>query len=514
MLFNSYEFLIFFPLVTALFFLLPHRIRWAHLLLASFVFYMAFLPVYVLILIITILVDYCAGIIIERSAGARRKRYLIYSLIANIGFLCLFKYWDFFTTSLNDAFTLHLPLLRDMWLSHWIVTANNSVNTGLNHSIGTHLPLIQNVILPIGLSFHTFQAMSYTIEVYRGNQKAERHLGIYALYVMFYPQLVAGPIERPQNVLHQFHEVKKFSWDNLQSGLRLMAWGLFKKVVIADRISSYVDIVYNEPASFHYLNVIIATVLFAIQIYCDFSGYSDMAIGIARTMGYDLMINFNRPYFSKNIRQFWSRWHISLSTWFRDYLYIPLGGNRVSEARLYVNTAIVFVLSGFWHGANWTFIIWGSLHAVYTIVHIFYHKRLAAAGVITTPAPMNARRRLAGFFNFLFTFFFVCIAWVFFRAPSVHAAFEILHRMFSSAAGAVFEVALTGKKFHGEFGGTSIVISILMILFMLVVEWKVSPRLSGLDRRPVLDGTFMAVTTLLIVLFGVFSKASFIYFQF
>lgn len=326
MLFNSLEFALFFPIVTILFFMLPHKFRWLLLLLASCFFYMFFKPIYILILILTIVIDYYAGLWIAKTEDKRkRKRLLLLSIIANVGVLVVFKYYNFLVDNIN-------------------VVMNTLHTTG-------KIPML-NIILPIGLSFHTFQAMSYTIEVYKGNQKAEKHFGIYALYVMFYPQLVAGPIERPQNVLHQFHEVKKFNYENFRSGLILMAWGFFKKCVIADRLSMFVSEVYGNVNEHHGIPVMIATAFFALQIFCDFSGYSDIAIGSARCMGYDLMTNFDRPYLSTSISEFWRRWHISLSTWFRDYVYIPLGGNRVSKTRWYLNLVIVFTVSGIWHGAN------------------------------------------------------------------------------------------------------------------------------------------------------------------
>jgi alginate O-acetyltransferase complex protein AlgI len=297
MLFNSVEFLFFFPTVTIIYFLLPHRFRWFHLIIASCIFYCAFIPIYLLILIFTIVIDYFAGLFIEKSKGQRRQLFLVLSICANVGVLAYFKYYNFFVGNFQFLFqyfhsTFPLSLLK--------------------------------IILPIGLSFHTFQAMSYTIEVYRGNQKAEKHFGIYALYVMFYPQLVAGPIERPQNLLHQFREEHPFNYDLATSGLKLMAWGLFKKVVIADNLSTFVDTVYGSPQNFSGLPLIIATLFYSIQIYCDFSGYSDIAIGSARVMGFTLMKNFDRPYFSSNISEAWRRWHISLSTWLRDYLYTPI----------------------------------------------------------------------------------------------------------------------------------------------------------------------------------------------
>ncbi len=333
MLFNSWQFLIFFPVITTLYFVLPHKYRWFLLLVASCVFYAAFVPAYLLILGATIIIDYVAGIYIEKNLGKRRLLFLIISVAANVGTLAFFKYFNFFNDNVS-------------YLAHFI---------GWNYPIQS-----LKILLPIGLSFHTFQAMSYTIEVYRGHQKAEKHLGIYALYVMFYPQLVAGPIERPQNLIHQFYEQHKFEYQRVADGLKLMAWGMFKKVVIADRLSILVNQVYGNPTEFTGFPLILATVLFAFQIYCDFSGYSDIAIGAAQVMGFKLMDNFNRPYFSKSIGEFWKRWHISLSTWFKDYVYIPLGGNKVGKWHWQFNIFLVFLISGLWHGANWTYVIWGG----------------------------------------------------------------------------------------------------------------------------------------------------------
>ena len=345
MLFNSLDFAGFFVIVTSLYFLLPHRFRWSTLLLASCIFYMAFIPIYILILFVTITIDYFAGIWIENSQGNNRKWFLVMSIISTCLVLFVFKYFNFF---LGNVAAIAKFL-------HW------------NYPIE-----ILNIILPIGLSFHTFQSLSYVIEVYRNNQKAEHNFGIYSLYVMFYPQLVAGPIERPQNLLHQFYEKHSFDFERVVDGLKLMAWGLFKKVVVADRLALIVNGVYDNPTQFSGSSLILslATVFFAFQIYCDFSGYSDIARGCARVMGFKLMVNFDRPYFSKSIAEFWKRWHISLSTWFRDYLYISLGGNRVSTSRLYFNLFITFLISGLWHGANWTYVIWGALNGIYLIFAI------------------------------------------------------------------------------------------------------------------------------------------------
>jgi D-alanyl-lipoteichoic acid acyltransferase DltB (MBOAT superfamily) len=395
MVFNSFAFFVFFPVVTALYFLLPHRGRWLLLLGASCVFYAYFIPKYLLILGFTIVVDYFAGILIENAKGRRRRLALGFSIAANVGVLALFKYFNFFNENLAA-------------LSQFL---------GWNYGVSSLA-----LILPIGLSFHTFQAMSYTIEVYRGNQKAERHFGIYALYVMFYPQLVAGPIERPQNLLHQFYEVHSFDYDRITSGLKLMAWGLFKKTVVADRLARFVDYVYVAPSQFNGPVLAVATVYFAFQIFYDFSGYTDIAIGAARVMGFELMRNFDCPYHAKSIAEFWRRWHISLSSWFRDYLYFPLGGNRVPKIRWYINIVIVFVVSGLWHGANWTYIIWGALHSFFLVFGAATQRVRAqlaqAVRLVQYPRVHSLTKVLA-------TFLLVCFAWIFFRANSFHHAIQV-----------------------------------------------------------------------------------------
>lgn len=477
MLFNSFEFLIFFPVVTVLYFLVPHNWRWLHLLIASCIFYMAFIPVYILILIFTIIIDYFAGIIIAESAGKKRKLFLIISLIANIGILAVFKYYNFFIENVNDLFGMA--------------------------GEGSRIPYL-NIILPIGLSFHTFQAMSYTIEVYRGHQLPERHFGIYALYVLFYPQLVAGPIERPQNLLHQFREKHYFEINRVYEGLRLMLWGLFKKVVIADRLSIYVDAVYHNPEQYSGLNLAIGTVFFAIQIYCDFSGYSDMAIGAAKVMGFKLMTNFNRPYFAKNIQEFWKRWHISLSTWFRDYLYISLGGNRVSRARTYFNVAVVFVLSGFWHGANWTFVIWGAIHAFLIVGYMLFRQYVK-------PAPSGSFW-LTNLAAILVTFIVVCMAWIFFRAGSVTDAWYILTEIFNNPLDGFQWAVRNGKG--PTFGMTSILISLAMIGILLFAEHFQNVQQTSWNNKASLDVLFHGCILFCVIVFGVFQKTSFIYFQF
>ncbi|MCW3083816.1 MAG: poly(beta-D-mannuronate) O-acetylase [Bacteroidetes bacterium] len=491
MLFNSFEFLLFFPLVTLLYFLLPHKYRWFHLLMASCYFYMAFVPVYILILGFTIVIDYCAGLLIERAQGATRKRWLIVSLIANIGVLAVFKYYNFF---------------------------NHNISGALNElGMHNHLPYL-SILLPIGLSFHTFQAMSYTIEVYRGHQEAERHFGIYALYVMFYPQLVAGPIERPQNMIHQFHERKTFDYSDAASGLKLMAWGFLKKVVIADQLAYMVNIVYDNPHEYQGLPLILATIFFSFQIYCDFSGYSDIAIGAARVMGFKLMRNFNYPYFSASISEFWSRWHISLSTWFKDYLYIPLGGNRVAVPRWYFNLFVVFLISGIWHGANWTFVIWGALHGTMLVAENM-KKRFATKNSITF--------RLPKFINILITFSLVSIAWIFFRADTISNAFYIVKHLFTGLSGELHTILDNITSGKGVIINTSLnkwtsvksdyFWSLGLILFLISVEYlnRKKSIVMFISERPFVIRYFIYLMLILGILF--FQKSGqqqFIYFQF
>jgi alginate O-acetyltransferase complex protein AlgI len=477
MLFNSSSFLIFFPIVTLVYFLLPHKFRWLHLLLASCYFYATFIPVYILILFLTILIDYFAGIFIEKLSGKKKYYFLIVSIVANVGILFFFKYYNFFIDNFNSLLNI----------------------AGSERSFS-----IVDIILPIGLSFHTFQAMSYTIEVYRGNQKAEKHFGIYALYVMFYPQLVAGPIERPQNVLHQFHEKKYFNPENLWLGLRLMLWGLFKKVVIADRLSIFVDRVFDSPTNYHSGMLIIGAVFFAIQIYCDFSGYSDIAIGAAKTMGFDLMTNFNRPYFVTNIKAFWDKWHISLSSWFRDYVYIPLGGNRVSESRLYINFLIVFILSGFWHGAKWTFIIWGALHAIYVLINMLISKHIGWDKI--------QRYLFYKPLAWLLTFSLVCFAWIFFRADTISNALEYINSMFSNFS-MPFDFRVGPKGMQLGFGLVSYFIAFFSIFVLVFIEYKYKPRFEEKINMSK-DVVFSSLVLIIVILLGVFQKNSFIYFQF
>jgi alginate O-acetyltransferase complex protein AlgI len=467
MLFNSLHFFIFFIIVTLGYWSLGWQGRWRLLLFASCYFYMIFKPIYIFILFFTIIIDYFAGIWLGKTEGKSRKWLLIISLISNIGILAFYKYYGFFFENISHF----LGLLE----------------------VKNPLPLF-NFMLPIGLSFHTFQAMSYTIEVYRGNQKAEHHFGIYALYVMFYPQLVAGPIERPQNVLYQFHTKFDYDWEKVKSGLMMMVWGLFKKVVIADRLAMMVDFAYKNPAEQSGLTLLVATFFYTFQIYCDFSGYSDIALGSARVMGFDLMENFKTPYFSTSISEFWRRWHISLSTWFRDYLYIPLGGNRVSEWRRYFNQFFVFMISGLWHGASWTFVIWGSLHGFYLIFAVLRDKYLPNLSL-----PKNLIGKSLNLFS---TFVLVMLAWVFFRAKGTHDAFLILKKMSSFSFYDVFKTPLNAVEMW---------FSVILIGFLL---WK-EAKFFQIDTKNNFQFYGLSIVFMaLIYFFGVFNTNQFIYFQF
>jgi alginate O-acetyltransferase complex protein AlgI len=487
MLFNSLQFLAFFPIVTALYFLLPFRHRWMLLLMASCVFYMAFIPVYILILFVTIVIDYLAAIYIERATGRRRSAALLVSILSTCLVLFVFKYLHFFTANFNalgEFFHFNYPI-----------------------------PILQ-IILPIGLSFHTFQSLSYVIEVYRGHQKAERHFGIYALYVMFYPQLVAGPIERPQNLLHQFYEEHDFDYDRVTGGLKLMAWGLFKKMLIADRVAVLVNEVYNNPTNYQGIPLITATVFFAVQIYCDFSGYSDIAIGAARVMGFRLMTNFRQPYFAESIADFWRRWHISLSTWFRDYVYIPLGGNRVTERRRYFNLFITFVVSGLWHGANWTYIVWGALHGLFitfSALSAVPRRHLRQAIGLERVPTLAACLRIAT------TTSLVCFAWIFFRANSVSDAQYVISHLFNDFS-RYRDLQYIGLQFRGlGLQPEDVVLSLFMISVMLAYDifdrrehvWR------RLQARPVWVRWSLYYLLVLSLLFYSDNRVmNFIYFQF
>ena len=436
----------------------PWRKTWVFI--ASCYFYMVFKPVYLLILFAIIGIDFIAGKKIEQSI-LHKKKWLIVSISANLGILFFFKYFNFISENINALFATF-------------------------HS-SAQLPFLE-IILPIGLSFHTFQAMSYTFEVYRGKQKAEHHLLDYSIYVLYFPQLVAGPIERPQNLLPQIKNNISFNGNFVAQGLLLMSIGLFKKVVIADRLALFVDPVFNDLPHANGLSVLIASVFFAFEIYCDFSGYSAIAIGVSKIMGIDLMQNFNSPYLSSSFSMFWSRWHISLSSWFKEYLYKPLGGNRKGELIRYRNIFIVFILSGFWHGAKWNFMIWGALHGILLLLENVFKKHFS----LSIPPSIKI----------LFVFCATTFAWIFFRANTLEDAALAIKHLGSIS----FENSL--PKVFNEIEFSFCFLLIALLIRSEKKEW------SKHIVKPIFQMLIATMLFALAYLFGEFNLKQFIYFQF
>ena len=398
------------------------------LLAASCVFYMWFVPKYILILLVTIVIDYTAGVLMERSGGKPKlkKTYLIVSIVSTLTVLFVFKYLNFITENLDQ----------------------------LCASLGMETHLMTHIVLPIGLSFHTFQSMSYVIEVYRGHQKAERHFGYYSLYVMFFPQLVTGPIERPGNLLRQLHEKKEFRYENISRGMRLILFGFFVKMVVADHLGEYVDEVYGHLDEYNSWTVLGCMVFYSFQIYCDFFGYSTIALGSAKLMGFDITDNFKSPFLSKNIAEFWHRWHISLSTWFRDYVYIPLGGSRVKFGRWMFNILVVFVLSGIWHGAAWTFLLWGFAHGLLHIVEKALRGRMPAE-----TSRSRWQKALVDLLCVAKTFVLVTLFWVIFRATDFEHLKAIFVTSFTNFGGGI---QMTVKPGMWVYLGLFILLDILL----------------------------------------------------
>ena len=392
MLFNSWQFAIFVPVVFALYWSLPQRFRWLIILVASYWFYMSWNVKYVVLILFTTAVSYAAALLIERYPSRRtRKLILTGTLIACLGVLFVFKYFNFFAGAAVDFLNMFALNLHPMTLK---------------------------LLLPVGISFYTFQTLGYVIDVYRGTTKAERNFWVYATFISYFTQLVAGPIERTNNLLPQIKALHEFRYEQAAYGIKLMTWGFFKKLCVADVLAVYADKVFADMYSYKGFALVLAVGFFTVQIYCDFSGYSDIARGCSKMLGIDLMENFKSPYFSASVREFWSRWHISLSTWFRDYVYIPMGGNRVSKWRHNVNLMVTFLVSGLWHGADWTFVVWGAVHGLAQIVENALGVRREARGLMRWLRVMG-------------TFVFVMAAWVFFRAQSISDAMYVLRNLFT-----------------------------------------------------------------------------------
>jgi D-alanyl-lipoteichoic acid acyltransferase DltB (MBOAT superfamily) len=489
MLFNSLHYLIFLPVVAALYYALPHRWRWLLLLAASYYFYMCWKAEYALLLLVSTAVAYYAGLGISRTEDVGRKKALLWScLTILLGILFTFKYFNFVNASLRSV-------LAD-WKIPWELG-------GLN------------LLLPIGISFYTFQKISYVVDVYHGKVRAEKHFGIFAVYSCFFPQLVAGPIERAQHLLPQFRARHEFSHERATSGLMLILWGFFKKVAVADRLALLVKTVYGDPRSFAGLPLIVATVFFAFQIYCDFSGYTDIAIGSARLLGFDLMANFRQPYFSRSIPEFWHRWHISLSTWFRDYLYIPLGGGRVVKWRWYYNLFITFLLSGLWHGANWTFAAWGAVHGAFMVLDSIFGP---GRDWLRAKLESVVAQSVFDLGNIAITFGLVAVAWIPFRAGNFSDAWYVFTHLTSGASHWLDSGALALQFRGAGLNATELiycaVFTGLVVVYDLVDSHRNVWELLKSSPRAV-RWTVGYALLILVLFFAPYNQAqNFIYFQF
>jgi alginate O-acetyltransferase complex protein AlgI len=483
MLFNSLHFLIFFPVVAITYFLLPHRWRVYFLLLASYFFYMSWIPAYGIILAVLTLIDYVAAIqIADAGSTHARKAWLIASITANLGLLFVFKYSHFFTDSITT-------------LCNWF------------HCPVT-LPFL-NLLLPIGLSFHTFQSLGYVVDVYSGVSPPERDPAIYALYVAYFPQLVAGPIERSTGLLPQLRTCPVFDYDRITAGLRLMTWGFLKKVLIADHLAPFVNSVYSSPTAHSKTMLLVATYSFAVQIYCDFSGYTDIAIGAASVLGHTLRKNFDHPYEAQSVGEFWHRWHISLSTWFRDYVYIPLGGNRTRPMKWVRNILVTFLLSGLWHGAKWTFVLWGLLHAIYLLIGRATQPWRSSLSLMLQ---LDRVPRLRKALRIIVTFHLVTLAWIFFRANTVNEAFYILSNILQSPWSLIRHL-VSSPLLHTDLLRTK-EIFVLPFLALVGVVAVVSQRFEVRKFPPLSRWGLYVSAVLMIFILGALRSYEFIYFQF
>ena len=474
MLFNSLSYAIFLPLVFIIYWLLPNKYRWVLLLIASYYFYMSWNAKYVFLIFITTFTSYLCAILTEKNRE-HKKLILTITLLVCLGILFVFKYFNFFFESINYLLGNKL------------------------HSISL------NLLLPVGISFYTFQTLSYCIDVYRGNIKAEKHFGYYATFVSFFPQLVAGPIERPDNLLPQLRKEKEFDYNKAVYGLKLMTVGFFKKIVVADNLAYYVDMVYNDLSYYQGFALVLAAFFFTIQIYCDFSGYSDIAKGSAKLLNIDLMDNFKTPYFSTTIKEFWSRWHISLSSWFKDYVYIPLGGNRCSKLRHYFNLLATFLVSGLWHGANITFVIWGGIHGLLQILEDIFHIK------------KNTKTySFSWFIRVILVFMLMSITWVFFRASNLHDALYIFRHMYDGITN-LRSYIVSGLYSFGVKAPYLLTMLAIYLIPLFIIDYinVKHDALTILNNKPMAI-RYLAyfVMLLMILLLHYVGEVNFIYFQF
>lgn len=473
MLFNSVDFAFFLPIFFILYWSVGGKntkLQNLIIVLFSYLFYSWWDYRFLSLIIFSTSVDYLVGLKLSSVSNKSEKNlYFLFSIIVNIGFLGFFKYYNFFIDSFTDTFRFFGYQFGDYSLK---------------------------IILPVGISFYTFQTLSYTIDIYRNKILPTKDFVAFSAFVCFFPQLVAGPIERATNMLPQFLNKRTFNYKNAITGFSLMTYGFFKKVVIADRLAIYVNSVFENIATANTISLIIGIIFFSFQIYADFSGYSLIARGISKLLGFDLMINFNIPYIAENISDFWRRWHISLSTWFRDYLYIPLGGNRVSTIRNYFNLMIVFLVSGLWHGANWTFVIWGGLHGIYQILYVSYSK-------------INFRllkeNNFSKYFNILIVYLLVTFAWIFFRSNNIEHAFEYINKMFEFNFSFNLNIISAGK------GPLNLLVSIFAIV-LLYVTYLLPKQLNFKNASS--HTLFNILLIFIIFILGVDGETDFIYFQF
>ena len=483
MSFNSLEYLIFLPIVFLLYFWLEHKYRWIILLVASCAYYMSWNWHYIGILLVSTLTDYfCAIQISKTDSLSVKKAYLSFSLVINLGLLFTFKYFNFFIDNFEYMFqSFNIPM---------------------------QIPYLR-LILPVGISFYTFQALSYTIDVYRGVKKVETNLGIFLVYITFFPQLLAGPIERSTHLMQQFYIEQKLRYDNISSGCRQMLWGFLKKIIIADHLAIYVNEIYNHPAQYSAGSLLLAAVFFSFQIYCDFSGYSDIAIGTARLFGIDLMKNFNAPYLARSLREFWKRWHISLSTWFKDYLYVPLGGNQVSKWLWYRNIMIVFIVSGIWHGANWTFLLWGLTHGLILVMEAMTVELRHRFYQITH---LNKSGILLKTIKTITCFSFVSFTWVLFRANNMNDLSLILSRIFYDISKGTKGNFMISRVESFDIGFALVTIGFLFLIELIHRKFNLVLFLNQFNAW--LRWTVYGLSIILILLCSKTDAQEFIYFRF
>lgn len=482
MLFNSIDFAIFLPVVFILYWFVTNRNLKAQnllIVLASYLFYGWWDWRFLFLILFSTLVDYSIGLALAHNQDKRKRKLLLWvSILTNIGFLGYFKYYNFFLESFIDTFSFF----------------GIALNANTLH-----------IILPVGISFYTFQTLSYTIDVYKKKLEPTRDLIAFTAFVSFFPQLVAGPIERATHLLPQFYTKRKFDYANAINGMRQILWGLFKKIVIADNCAEYANIIFNNSEEYSGSTLLLGAIFFSFQIYCDFSGYSDIAIGTSRLFGFDLMKNFSFPYFSRNVGEFWRRWHISLSTWFRDYIYIPLGGSKGSTYTKIRNTFVIFIVSGFWHGANWTFVVWGALNALYFLPLLLRNKNRGYQEIVATGRLFPS---LKEFVCIISTFLLTALTWVFFRAESIEHAIQYLSTIFS---GSLFSSIHYQSQHHGDK-------ALILIVIFVTIEWLGKSNEYAIEHLPflkkrILRWVFYYALIVTIVLLGG-NQQEFIYFQF